>query len=136
MANRGTWKIEIGTTTVASYTEVVRGENVGGGPNFMAVDGYGADNRQFINLGNNALTRAFVITQQWDDNKQSVDWYLNGAQALNGVADVTLTHLANDGTEAVYLIAGAQVILEVEEPINVTTTTHLKITGGTAVLQA
>jgi hypothetical protein len=135
MSDRGTWKIAIGATDVADYTEVVRGEPVGGGSHFMDVAGYGAADLVYLDLGNRALTRRFVITTQHADNAESVDWYLNGAQSLNGVADVTLTHRDHSGDETIYLITGARVTLEVDEPIGVTTTTRINITGGAAILQ-
>lgn len=133
--DRGTWKITIGTTPMATYTEGVKGEPVGGGPQFMDIPGYGAADKKFVNLGNRDLARKFTITTEHADNAASTDWYLNGAQSLNGVADVTLVHRDYEGDEATYVITGAKVVLEVEEPVGVTTITHLTINGGIAVLQ-
>lgn len=133
--DRGTWKIQIGDDVIADYTDVVKGDPVGGGPNVIDPGGYGAPGVTFINLARRKIERRMTITITHDNNADSFDWYQTAAQTYAGVADVLITHRDNAGAETTYKITAANVTLTVEEPINVTSITHLVVTGGQAVKQ-
>jgi hypothetical protein len=135
----GFWKISIGSTPLCDYDDAVKGQPISGGPHIsedsLALVLGAVDAKLYQNLGNTDLQRKFEIVREHDDNAHAVDWYLNGAAKLNGVADVLLTHNWN-AVEASYKISGAKVLLEVDEPVGVATTTKLTINGGLAVAQA
>ncbi|MEI8289800.1 MAG: hypothetical protein WCH99_10030 [Verrucomicrobiota bacterium] len=136
MSERGTWKITVGGDDLATYEDIVKGEPITGGPKFLPVEGYGAANIQWLDLGNEHLHRRFTMTREHPDNTESTDWYLTAAQQFNGVADVLLSHQDYAGAETSYLIAGAQVTVEVAEPVGVCSITTININGGIAVRQA
>ena len=136
---RGYWKISIGSTPLCDYDDAVKGDPITGGPHIseepLALALGSSDSPLFQNLGNVNWQRSFAIVHEHADNAAAVAWYLNGAAALAGVADVTLTHNWN-AVETVWKITAAKVQLHVDEPIGVSTTTKLTINGGVAVEQA
>jgi len=134
MSERGTRQIEVDGEFLATYNDVVKASPITGGPKFQTVEGYGAANVAFIDLGNEHLHRRYTMTREHADNAASEDWFQTAAQQFNGVADVVLTHRSYAGAEAKYLITGAQVTVEVDEPIGVCTITTININGGIAVL--
>ena len=132
MANKGTWKISIGGAAFADYTDILQPEGIGGGPNILEVQGYGAAAPTFINLGNQKLARRFTMTREHASDTAAHAWYQSGPATWNGVGTVVLTHLDYAGAETTFTIAGAKIELEVETPIGPTTITRITITGGAA----
>ena len=136
---RGFWTISIGSSELCNYEDAVKADPISGGP-WISEDAValvlGAANAPlFQNLGNTNLARGFSIVREHADNADAVAWFLNGSAQFNGVADVTLTHQWN-GEETSWKISAAKVLVSVEEPIGVSTTTKLTINGGLAVEQA
>ena len=133
MSDRGTWKISIGGSTFADYADVLKQDAVAGGHHWQDFPGYGAAAESHIDLGNRKIARKMSVHKIHSTNGDAADWFMTGALAFEGVADVIIYHRDNAGTESNWTIANAKVEVTVEEPINVSTTTHLTITGGAAV---
>ncbi len=125
----------IGATVVADYTDVLAADPVSGGPLIQDENIAGSDAPKFFDRGNKRFVRKFKLTKIWPDNKQSEQWYMTDGPALCGVADVLMTHMAYDGTEATWKMAGAKVEITIAEPIGPTTISDITITGGLPVLQ-
>jgi hypothetical protein len=132
MSNKGTWKISIGGTAFADYTDILQPEGIGGGPNILEIQGYGAAAPVYWNLGNLKLPRAFTMTRQHSTDTLAHAWYQTAEATWGGVANVVLTHLDYAGTETTYTIAGCKVEISVATPIGPTTITKLNFTGGAA----
>jgi len=136
---RGNWQIQIGPDPVAgllaSYVEGVQAMPVEGGPLVQEESLALGTVKQYFDRGNFSAVRNFVITKEFPDNQQSYDFYLIGVLNFNGVKDVKLTRRDYTGTETKYKISAANVKLSIEEPIGVTCTIKLTVTGGKAVLQ-
>jgi hypothetical protein len=132
VANRGTWKIAIGGSAFADYTDVLQPEGIGGGPNVLEIQGYGAATPVFLNLGNWKLPRRFTLTREHATDTAAHAWYQTAAATWAGVATVVLTHLDYAGNETTYTILGAKVEIEVLTPIGLATITQITITGGAA----
>jgi hypothetical protein len=126
----------IGATVVADYSDVLAADPVSGGPLIQDENIAGASAPKFFERGNKRFQRKFKLTKEWPDNKQSAAWYMTDGPALCGVADVFMTHMAYDGTQDTWKVAGAKVEITVKEPIGVTTESDITITGGLPVLQA
>ena len=132
MSNRGTWKISVGGSAFADYTDILQPEGIGGGPNILKVPGYGAAAPLYLNLGNMELPRRFTMTRTHASDTAAHAWYQAGPATWNGVATVVLTHLDYAGTETTFTIAGAKFEIQIETPIGVATITRITITGGAA----
>jgi len=130
VANKGTWKISIGGSSFADYTDILQPDGVSGGPVIQKFEGYGAAAPVFIPLGNTAITRAFTMTREHTSDTAAHAWYQTAIATWNGVANVVLTHVDYAGAETTFTINGAKVELEVTAPIGPTTITKIKITGG------
>ena len=137
MAQLGTWTITVAgqDNPLCTYDDAVKVEPVSGGKSIMAVNGYGALRETFIDLGNIMPVRKFTMTREHDTNTDATSWYMIDGLAYEGVADVTIAHTDYSGVETDWLITGAKVEITIDEPIGVTTTTHITITGGPAVVQ-
>src|SRR5580704_5935308 len=133
----GTWQIEVAgqELSLCSTADGVKLEPTSQHRNVMAIEGYGAAGIVFLDLGALANTFKFTMTRTHPDNTTSTAWYVTDAIAYAGVADVTLTHTDYSGNETSWMMAGAKIELTVDEPIGVTTTTHITITGGVVTLQ-
>jgi hypothetical protein len=132
VANKGTWKISIGGSSFADYTDILQPEGIGGGPNIMEIQGYGAAAPVYLNLGNYKLPRRFTMTRTHASDTAAHAWYQTATATWAGVANVVLTHIDYSGTETTFTINGAKVEIEVETPIGPTTITRITITGGAA----
>ena len=138
MAQRGTWNIEVTgqDNPLCTYNDAVKAEPLNGGRSIMEISGYGAPDVAFLDLDVQSVTRKFTMQREHPDNTTSTAWYMTDAIAYEGVNDVTITHIDGGGVETSWLIPGAKVLITVDEPINVSTITHITITGGNAVIQA
>ena len=137
MAQLGTWTITVAgqEDPLCSYNDAVKADAVNGGKSIMAVNGYGAPREMFIDLGNIMPVRKFTMTREHITNTDATSWYMVDGLAYEGVADVTIAHTDYEGVETDWLITGAKVEITIDEPIGVSTTTHITITGGPAVVQ-
>lgn len=138
MAQRGTWQIVVTgqDNPLCTYNDAVKAEPLDGGRSIMTVEGYGAPNVAFLDLAVQTVTRKFTMQREHPDNTASTAWYMTDAIAYTGVNDVTVTHIDIGGVETSWLIPGAKILITVDEPINVSTTTHITLTGGSAMIQA
>lgn len=132
MANRGNWKLSIGGSSFADYTDVLQPLDHSGGPMVLEFPGYGAAAPYFSNLGNFKGARHYQLDRIHATDKAAHDWWQTAAATWAGVADVVLTHLNYDGTETTYTIAGAKIEISVGMPNGVSTTSKIIITGGAA----
>ena len=130
--NEGTWKISIGGSAFADYTDILQPEGISGGPNIVAFEGYGATAPVFVNLGNTKLVRRFTMTREHTTDTLAHAWYQTAAATWAGVATVVLTHMDYSGTETTFTIANAKIEIDVATPIGLATTTKLTFTGGPA----
>ena len=132
MSNKGTWKISIGGSAFADYTDILNPDDIGGGPNIMEVQGYGAAAPTFINLGNLKIARNFTMTREHTSDTAAHAWYQSAIATWAGVATVVLTHLDYSGNETAFTITNCKVELKVAVPLGPTTITKLTFTGGAA----
>lgn len=135
MANRGTWKLVVGTDTLADYPDVVKREGIDGGPLIQEESLAGGLSMVFFERGNFKATRTFTLTKEFANNKLSADWFETAAQTFNGVKDVKITHMDYSGTETTYKITAANVRVSAEEPIGVTVISKVTVSGAKAILQ-
>ena len=132
MPNKGTWKISIGGTAFADYTDILQPEGISGGPNILELPGYAAPAPTYVNLANLKLARHFTMTREHTTDTLAHAWYQTGAATWAGVATVILTHMDYAGVETTFTIAGAKIEIDVATPIGPTTITKLTFTGGAA----
>ena len=132
MSNKGTWKISIGGAAFADYTDILQPEGIGGGPNILEVQGYGAAAPTFINLGNQKLARRFTMTREHTSDTAAHAWYQSGPATWNGVGTVVLTHLDYAGAETTFTITNAKVELTQPRRTGLTAETKVTFTGGAA----
>lgn len=136
---RGTWKVVIGSNTLADYSDVVSRQPITGGPTIqsepLAMQS-GQTEAQFqIARGNYTIQRGMTLTKEFSTNKLSCDWFETAAQTFNGVYDVYITHKDYAGVETTYKITSAAVEVTAEEPIGVSVQASVSIVGGLAVVQ-
>lgn len=132
MANKGTWKISIGGSSFADYTDICEPEGESGGPNILEIPGYGAAAPLFLNLGNSRIPRRYLLTRQHATDTAAHAFYKTAVATWSGVATAVLTHIDYSGTETTYTITGAKVELEMLEIFGYTTVSRITITGGAA----
>lgn len=127
---RGTWTITIGGDTFGDTSDVIHPDDITGGPNIVPLQGYGASAPVYLNFGNLALVRSFTMTRTHATDTDAHDWHQTAAATFAGVATVILTHVDYEGASSSWTITNAKVEITVSEPIGVSTTTKIKITGG------
>lgn len=130
MSTRGTVALTIGGDSFGTTDDVIEPQGQSGGPEIRAFLGYGAAAPFYLNLGNLAQQRRFVMTRTHDTNTDAWAWYESALADWAGVADVVIEHTDFAGTTTSFTIAAAKVDLTVDPPIGVTTLTHITITGG------
>jgi len=140
MATRGTWKIVIGSTTLADYSDVVKRDSIDGGPMIQTEPLAFSDAQFQAARGNYMITRNMTVTKTFVDsggsvaNKLAVDWFETAAQVFNGVYDVLLTHMDMAGVETSYQVLAANVKVVADEPIGITVILKVSISGGKSIL--
>lgn len=132
MADKGTWKIVIGTETLADYADIVARAPISGGPIIHNEPLVGSANRFRASRANWEIRRDFVIVKEHANNKVSADWYETCVQTFAGLYDVWITHKDHSNVETTYKIASAEVQIETDEPIGVTTVSRVSVLGGQA----
>ena len=130
--NKGTWKISIGGSAFADYTDILEPEPVRGGPRIEEFMGYGATSPIFINLGNTAIVRSFTMTREHDTDTDAELFRQGAIEEWAGVATVILTHMDYSGTESTWTITNAKVEIEIQQRIGPTTISKITITGKTS----
>jgi len=116
-------------TDLATYADVLDGFGSGGGvevqtePLAFAAKPFRADR------GNAVVELSLKLVKEHATNTLSASFFIMSALTYNGVKDVILTHKAHSGAEAVWNLADAEVRVQTEAPIGVTTISQVTIKG-------
>jgi len=129
---RGTWKISIGGSGFGDYNDVIVPDECSGGPVFDTVQPYGASAPVYLDLGNLNMVRSFTMDRIHASNADATNWFMTAVQTWAGVATVVVTHIDYTGTETTFTIVGAKIEISVGKPIGISTTTKIRISGGTS----
>jgi hypothetical protein len=132
---RGFLDIQIGGVEFATINEVVSREPLKSTAQFMEIMGYGATDKVIVALGNLAVQGGLTMTKDHVTPEDAEAWYQTAAATFTGVNNVLFTKQCFDGTIVAWEHANVKVIVTVEEPMNLTTTTHLEFEGAPAQLQ-
>lgn len=130
MADKGTWQIEIGGETFADLTDITNPEPQSGGPEIMTVEGYGAAQPTWQNMGNLSAAWPFTMTRQHDTDTDAWSYFLSAVGDWAGVATVILTHTDYEGDETQWQITNAKITVEVMPPIGLTSVTKITFFGN------
>lgn len=120
----------VGGTAFADYTDILECDDLGGGPNVITFEGYGAAAPVLINLGNLKQARKFTLTREHTTDTLAEAWRQSAIATWTGVATVVVTHMDYSGTETSWTVTNAKVELAVPQRIGMTTITKITITGG------
>jgi hypothetical protein len=126
---RGTWKINIGSSDLATYDDVVTPMESDGGPVVQTERLFRAENMKHYERAGFAKSMTLQVVKEFTTNKLATDFWLHCEQTWNGVKDVVLTHQDHTGTETAYTIAGASVRVRCGAPIGVTNIVTVSIVG-------
>lgn len=129
MPDRGTWKLTVGGSDLATYEDVLTGLAAGGGPTVQTEElAFGLVPFR-AERGNSVVELQFVLTKEHADNAAAADWFMTGALTFNGVKDVTLTHKDHGGNETSWTMEDAEVRVTTDDPVGVTTVSRVSIAG-------
>jgi hypothetical protein len=117
----GTWKIDIGSTHLCTYEDMLQPVEADGGPLVEADHLFEAENVKMTSLGNSSIVLSFHLVIEHANNAASTAWFQMAASNFNGVADVTFTHMAPSGVESSWTMPGAQVQVKPASIIGVAT---------------
>lgn len=129
MSNRGTWKLNVGGTDLATYDDVLTGLRSGGGPILQTEALLGAAQPARFGRENTVVELGFTLTREHADNAASATFFMLGALTFNGVRDVTIVHQSHAGAETSWTMTAAEVIVQTDDPIGVTTISQVTIRG-------
>ena len=127
--------IQINGTEVATVNDVVSFDPNKSSVEVMKILGYGAVNVALFGLGNISLSGGCTITKYWDTPEDAWAWFMTAAAQLNGVGQILITKTCVDGTLVAWLFSGVKIIVEVSEPLNLTTITKITFEGPPPALQ-
>jgi len=130
MADRGTWKIVIGASTLADYTDVVDPSDSDGGEVVQTEQLFRAASITNLGRDNFQIQLHFSITRESATNAAAADLFLKAPQTYNGVYDVQIIHRDHAGTETTRWLRGASVRVKCAAPIGVTNLMSCSIVGG------
>lgn len=127
--DRGTWKLTVGGTDLATYEDVLTGFASGGGPEVQTEPLAFGPAPFRADRGNAAVHLQFTLTKSHATNTVAAGFFVLSPLTYNGVKDVALTHKDHAGVEAVWNLADAEVRVETQDPIGITTISRVSITG-------
>lgn len=129
MANRGTWKLTVAGTDLATYEDVLDGFGSGGGPE-VQTEPLAWGTQPFRAGRDNAVVELqFTLTKEHASNTVAASFFMLSPLTYNGVKDVVVKHTDHAGAEATWNLASAEVRVQTDAPIGVTTISRVNIKG-------
>ena len=113
-------------------TDIVTPLSVGGGPEVMTVEGYGAAGAVFLNLGNNKTGWTFDCTINFATDTAANAFWMTGIPTYAGTGTVELAHIDYEAATTTWTINNAKIELNIDPPIGPCCHCKLTITGNPA----